>query len=65
MSRARRLAAILATGLLLAACSWGGSGRELQGEWQLTGAADGDGTMDFKGSTVTMWFGVPMSENTS
>ena len=55
MGRLLRVAAILATGLLLGACSWGGPGRELQGEWQLTEAADGDGTMDLKGSTVTMW----------
>ena len=55
MSRMLGVAAILATGLLLAACSWGGPGRELQGEWRLTEAADGEGAMDLKGSTVTMW----------
>ncbi len=56
MSRMLSLAGVLAAGLLLAACSsWGGPGRELQGEWQLVEAADDQGTMDLKGSTVTMW----------
>ncbi len=55
MPRVLRLAAVLAAGLLLAACSWGGPGRELQGEWRLVEGVDGQGTMDLKGSSVTMW----------
>ena len=56
MRRVARLAAVLATGLLLAGCAslFGGAGPELQGEWQLLEAVDGQGTMDLKGSTVTL-----------
>ncbi len=54
MPRVLSVAVVLAAGLLLVACSWGGPGQELQGQWQLLEATDAQGPMDLKGSTVTM-----------
>ncbi len=53
MGRMARAAAVLAAAVLLAGCA-SGAGPELHGEWQLVEAADGQGTMDLKGSTVTL-----------
>ncbi|WP_210481248.1 META domain-containing protein [Naasia sp. SYSU D00948] len=57
MGRAARLTGILAVaGLLLTGCAAAaqGAGTELQGEWRLTSASDGQGEMDLKGSSVTL-----------
>jgi len=51
--RALGVIAVLATAVLLAACS-SSVAPELHGEWQLAEAVDGQGEMDLKGSSVTM-----------